>query len=208
LPKLPKKINKSGITFLNMDKKSKNLSVPIINLDSEGKNLICCYKSLDINLGLICPALYSKENNHYTINIISFVNEDLKVKIDDYKLENKIIIKKKENKEDKEKEEDNKDDEDKNEQDRESTLFDDELENKEQKYLFVPEELIKKGENIKLFVEIPQIFNNENTIEIRSKLNIETISGKKLNLPINLTLSTIPISVLLSSIFFLSNSTK
>ena len=199
LPKLPKKINKSGITFLNMDKKSKNLSVPIINLDSEGKNLICCYKSLDINLGLICPALYSKENNHYTINIISFVNEDLKVKIDDYKLENKIIIKKKENKEDKEKEEDNnKDDEDKNEQDRESTLFDDELENKEQKYLFVPEELIKKGENIKLFVEIPQIFNNENTIEIRSKLNIETISGKKLNLPINLTLCTIPISVLLS----------
>ena len=73
MPKLPNKIDKSAIIFSNMNKNAKNLLVPIINFDSEGEKLICCYNPLDINLGLICPTLYSKENNNYIINIISFV---------------------------------------------------------------------------------------------------------------------------------------
>ena len=174
LPKLPDKINKSGIIFSNMDKNAKNLIVPIINFDSEGKNLICCYNPLDINLGLICPTLYSKENNHYIINIISFVNEDLKIKLV------------------------NKDDEDEEKNGGENILFNEGIENKEPNYLSIPKEIITKGENIKLFVDIPQIFNYEKKIERKYKLNIESFSGKKLNLPINLSLTTIPFSVLLS----------
>ena len=41
-----------------MNKDSENLCVPIINIDSEGKNLICCYKTLELNLGKTCPAFY------------------------------------------------------------------------------------------------------------------------------------------------------
>ena len=86
LPNIPKNISKSGIHLDKMKKDSENLCVPIINIDSEGKNLICCYKSLELNLGKTCPAFYHKP---YIINIISFVNEDMTVKIKSYK-ESKI----------------------------------------------------------------------------------------------------------------------
>ena len=64
------------------------------------------------------------------------------------------------------------------------------------KYLTV-KELIKKGENVQLFVEIPQTFE-EDTIQISSVLNIESISGKKLELNVNIIVTTVPISVLIS----------
>jgi len=60
LPEIPKEITKLGIDLEKMNKDSKNLCVPIINLDSEGKDIICCYKSLELNLGQICPTLYYK----------------------------------------------------------------------------------------------------------------------------------------------------
>ena len=90
LPNIPKSITRSYIHLDKMKKDSENLCVPIINIDNEGKNIICCYKSLELNLGKTCPALYHKP---YTINIISFVNEDMTVKIKSYK-ENKIDNKK------------------------------------------------------------------------------------------------------------------
>ena len=71
-----------------MNKDSENLCIPI-NVDSEGKNIICCYKSLELNLGKIWPTFYSKP---FLINIISFVKEDMVLKIKSYK-ENKIDIK-------------------------------------------------------------------------------------------------------------------
>ena len=82
LPKIPQKLSKSGIHLDRMNRDSENLCVPIINIDSEGKNLICCYKSLELNLGKTCPAFYHKP---FIINIISFVNEDMTIKIKDYK---------------------------------------------------------------------------------------------------------------------------
>ena len=91
LPFIPKKISQSGIYLDKMNKDSENLCVPIINIDSEGKDLICCYKSLELNLGKTCPAFYHKP---YIINIISFVNEDMTVKIKSYK-ESKIYKKEK-----------------------------------------------------------------------------------------------------------------
>ena len=58
-------------------------------------------------------------------------------------------------------------------------------------------EYIKKGDNIELFLEIPQSFDEE-TIQIEAVLNIETISGKKLDLKVKFIFTTIPISVLIS----------
>ena len=56
-------------------------------------------------------------------------------------------------------------------------------------------EVIKKGENIQICVEIPQIFD---TIQISSILDIDSISGKKLELNTNIILTIIPISVFIS----------
>ena len=86
LPNIPKNPTESNIDLSKMNKDSENLCVPIINIDSEGKNLICCYKTLELNLGKTCPAFYQKP---YIINIISFVNEDMTVKVKSYK-ESKI----------------------------------------------------------------------------------------------------------------------
>ena len=58
-------------------------------------------------------------------------------------------------------------------------------------------DIVKKGENIELYVEIPQTFEEE-TIKINSVLEIESNSGKKLELETNIILTTIPISVLIS----------
>ena len=178
-----------------MNKDSKNLCAPapIINLDSEGVNLICCYKPLDLNLGQICPSLYYKP---YIINIISFVKEDLKIKIIKYHQENIVKkdkkIEKIENTEKEEKDE---------EKEGETPIEENSLLNidneTEQKYLSV-KEFIKRGDNIQLFVDIPRIFDIENTIKIKSILNIESSSGKKMDLNVNIILSTIPISILLS----------
>jgi len=211
LPGVPKNISKSGIHLDKMKKDSENLCVPIINVDSEGKDLICCYKSLELNLGKTCPALYYKP---YIINIISFVNEDMTIKIKSYK-ESKIDNKKdKEEKderkkdgkegEDEEGKEEAKDAVEENEKEEEKeqepikeekplAIYEDEIINK---YLTVKEH-IKKGENIQLFVEIPKTFE-EDTIQISSVINIESISGKKLDLNVKIILTTIPISVLIS----------
>ncbi len=178
-----------------MKKDSENLCVPIINIDNEGKNIISCYKSLELNLGKTCPALYHKQ---YTINIISFVNEDMTVKIKSYK-ENKIDNKKEQ--EDKKKEKEDENEEEKEEgkeeeihvEEKPIVVYGDDIENK---YLSI-KEFVKKGENLQLFVEIPQTFE-EDTIQISSVLSIESISGKKLDLNINIILTTIPISVLVS----------
>ena len=186
-----------------MKKDSENLCVPIINIDSEGKNLICCYKTLELNLGKTCPAFYYKP---YIINIISFVNEDMNVKIKSYK-ESKIDLKEK--KEDKKEKKENKEDGD-GEEEKEEEKEEERAEEitKEEKPIAILEEenanrnlsvkeFVKKGENIQLYVEIPQTFE-EDTIQISSVLNIESISGKKLDLNVNIILTTIPISVLIS----------
>ena len=81
LPDIPKTNTKSNIVLNKMNTNSENLCVPIISIDSDGKNLICCYKSLELNLGKTCPALYYRP---YIINIISFVNEDMRIKIKNY----------------------------------------------------------------------------------------------------------------------------
>ena len=186
LPEIPKNKVRSNIDFEKMNKDYKNLSVPIINTDSEGNNLICCYNPLDINLGQICPALYHKP---YIINIISFVNEDLKINIKEKKPQN--LVDREEKKEAKEKE---KDKEGENPKEEKPLINDDE--EAEQKYLSV-KEFVKKGDNIQIFVEIPQIFE-KNKMLIKSILNIKSSSGKKLELNVNIILTTIPISVLLS----------
>jgi len=186
-----------------MKKDSENLCVPIINIDSEGKNLICCYKTLELNLGKTCPAFYYKP---YIINIISFVNEDMNVKIKSYK-ESKIDLKEK--KEDKKEKKENKEDgdgEEENEEEKEEEKTE-EIPKEEKPIAILEEEnanrnlsvkeFVKKGENIQLYVEIPQTFE-EDTIQISSVLNIESISGKKLDLNVNIILTTTPISVLIS----------
>ena len=185
LPDLPESIKNSNVYLNKMNKDSKNLCVPIINIDSEGNNLICCYKSLDLNLGRTCRALYYKP---YIINIISFVNEDLFIKIESYKEYKIDKIDKKEEKEEKlkdfEKDEKNKRDRD--------------LLNEEQNIIFTEEnnkklltikELVKKDENIQLFVNIPETFEEE-TFKINSTLHIESSSGKKLKLNVNIILIT------------------
>lgn len=58
LPSIPKATSKLAIHLDKMNKDSENLCVPIINVDSEGKDLICCYKSLELNLGKTYPTLY------------------------------------------------------------------------------------------------------------------------------------------------------
>ena len=194
LPCIPKSLDKSGIVFEKMNKESKNLCVPIINVDTEEKNLTCCYKSLELNLGKICPSFY---NGKYTINIISFVNEDMRVSIKSYKetkLENRIDKEKEKNEKEQEKEQELK--EEKKEEEREEKpkiIYEDEV---LKKYLTV-KELIAKGENIQLYFEIPQTFEKE-TIKVNSVIKLETISGKKLELNINIIMTTIPISMLIS----------
>ena len=198
LPDIPQETIKSNIRLEDMKKDSKNLCVPVINIDGEGKQLICCYKSLDLNLGQICPAFYY---GPYVINIISFVNEDLTVKIKSYKLINKI--KKEEKKENKEKnqnegEKEKKEGKEEKTPQEEKTIINFEYnKDKEHKYLSV-KELVNKGENIQLFVEVPQILDEENTFQISSLLYIESSSKKNLELKVNIILRTIPISVLLS----------
>jgi len=186
-----------------MNKDSVNLCVPIINIDSEGKNLICCYKTLELKLGKTCPAFYHKP---YVINIISFVNEDMTVKVKSYK-ENKIEKKKEEKevkeekdknveKEEGENEEEKNDEEEKKEEEIKEIAnikFIDEIINK----LLNVKEIVKKGENIELYVEIPQTFEEE-TIKINSIIELESASGKKLELETNIILTTTPISALIS----------
>ena len=180
-----------------MNEESKNLCVPVINIDSEGKKLVCCYKSLDLNLGHICPALCNKP---YIINIISFVNEDLKLKLKNYVLKNlnngegknEDEIKKEIGNEEEEKQK-----EKEGETPNEEKSIIDVIDEKEHKYLSV-KGLVKKGENIQIFVEVPQILEEENTVQITSTLNIESSSEKSLELNIKIILTTIPISVLIS----------
>ena len=52
-------------------------------------------------------------------------------------------------------------------------------------------EFVKKGENIELYVHIPQTFEEE-TIKISSVVRIESTSMKKLELEINIISTTIP----------------
>ena len=200
LPSIPESLAQSFIHLDKMKEDSENLCVPIINIDSEGKNLICCYKSLELNLGKICPAFYHKP---FIINIISFVNEDMTITIKSYK-EKKIENEKKKEKKKEEKEEEKKEkNEEKEEEDKKEKeekkeipiiMYEgDEINNR---YLNVKES-VKKGENIQLYVDIPQTFE-EDTIQMCSILELESISGKKLELNVNIILTTIPISVLIS----------
>ena len=193
LPDIPESITNSNVCLSKMNKDSKNLCVPIINIDSEGNNLICCYKSLDLNLGRTCRALYHKP---YIINIISFVNEDLFIKIESYK---ETKIDKKEEKEEKEEKMEDFEQDEKNKRDKD-------LLNEEQNIIFTEEnnkklltikELVKKDENIQLFVSIPETFEEE-TFKINSTLHIESSSGKKLKLNVNIILITEPISFIIS----------
>ena len=95
--KFPNKKEKPWIQLDKMNINSPNLFIPIINIDNN--NLKCCFDTLNINLGKICPIYY---NGKYKINIISFVNEDLMLKIEDYKEENNLerSINKEKNKKD------------------------------------------------------------------------------------------------------------
>ncbi len=147
LPKIPLKPTETNIQLNEMKKDSENLCVPIINIDSEGNNLICCYKTLDINLGKICPTFYEKP---FIINIISFVNEDMTVKIKTYK-ENKIEVfddKEKDNEENKNKDKNKEEEEKKDEKNFKESIniikYEDEFINK----LLNVKEDVKKGENI------------------------------------------------------------
>ena len=205
LPNIPKNPTESNIDLSKMNKDSENLCVPIINIDSEGKNLICCYKTLELNLGKTCPAFYQKP---YIINIISFVNEDMTVKVKSYK-ESKI--------EENKKKEENDEIKDENKKEEENEIKDDEEKEKEDNMdeeikdldninfggeeiinrLLSVKDIVKKGENIELYVEIPKTFEEE-TIKINSILEIESNSVTKLELETNIILTTIPIFVLIS----------
>ena len=104
--------------------------------------------------------------------------------------------KEKNDEEKKDEEEKNEDDEEKKEEDiKEATniKFGDENINK----LLSVKEIIKKGENIELYVEILQTFEEE-TIKINSIILLESVSGKKLELETNIILTTTPISALIS----------
>ncbi len=126
------------------------------------------------------------------------------LKIKSYK-ENKIDIKndeesKIEKEKDIDKDKKNNDEEKENEEKKEEEIkdlpnikFGDEIINK----LLNVKEIIKKGENIELYVDIPKTFEEE-TIQICSVLELESSSGLKLELKVNIILTIIPISVLIS----------
>jgi len=78
----PKEKENAWINLYEMDVNSPNLFIPIINIDEN--EIKCWYETLNINLGNICPIYYEGK---YKINIISYINEDLKIGIEDYKEE-------------------------------------------------------------------------------------------------------------------------
>ena len=156
-----------------INKDSENLSIPIIINDNENKNLKCCFKELNLNLGKIFSKYYK---NPFIITIISFVNEDMNVKIEpEYYFENKFEIE--------------------NEKEENINDINQNLYNKNDSMLCV-KEFIKKGENIELYLKIPQTFD-EKKIKIKSIIKFESTSGKKLDLETNITFIKIPISLFL-----------
>ena len=201
LPKFPTNSPELKIDFSQIKKNSENLCVPIINIDTKGNNLICSYKSLELNLGKICPIFYEK---HYTINIFSFVNEDLKLKIKNYKKEKYYLNNNfKENIIESEgKNSDKIEEEEKKEKEKEKKL-ENELKKMEAfkyageeeitKKLLSLKEIVKKGENIEIYVQIPKYYE-EDTIRISSIIEIQSTSMKKLELETNIILTTIPVS--------------
>ena len=89
----------------------------------------------------IFPALFLKENNPYIINIISFIEEDLKIKIKEEGEPEYIIRKQEDEKAEKEKGDNEKEEEEKEE----IKYVKNEEGNKiENKYLFTPEEFLTK----------------------------------------------------------------
>ena len=169
LPELPKTINNTNISLFGIDIiNSKNLCVPFITLFNEEKKLISSFSTLNLNFNA-CPALF---NGFYTINIISFVNEDMTAKL-------------KKNK-------------DNNEIQKELKPLIKVEDDQEIDYLLVKNKYIKIGENIQLCVKIPQVFE-EISIKKSYILRIKTINSKqKLNLNVNMNLTTTPISLIIS----------
>ena len=165
LPELPEKISITNISLYDIDiNNSKNLCLPFITLFSKEKKLISSFISLDINLN-VCPTLY---NGFYTIKIISFVNEEMRVKL---------------NKDNKEKEL--------------KTLIKSEEDN-EIDYLLVKNKSIKNGEDIQLLVNIPQIVEEILIKQRYILYIKTIDSKQKLNLNVDMNLAIVPISLLLS----------
>ena len=171
LSKIPLETTETNIQLNKMKEDSENLCVLIININSEGNNLKCCYKTLDLNLGKICPAFYKKP---IIINIIFFVNEDMRVKVKTYK-ENKIDIF--DDEEEKKENEENKEEEKKIKESSNIIKYEEEYINK----LTNVKEYVKKGENIEIYVEIPQLFEKE-TLKKNSVIKLENIFRKNITI--------------------------
>ena len=192
----PKENEKYWIKLDKMNINSPNLFIPIINIDDN--KLKCCFDTLNINLGKICPTYY---NGKFKINIISFVNEDLMMKIEDYKEEN---IEERDinniNEEQNKKDLDELNEEQKNNKNKINQLNNIEYEEDiiENHELISVEPFSKKDEKtIQIYVEIPKY--KEGTISLSCKLIINTIDKKKectINLYIKFDL--IQINLLLS----------
>ena len=166
--KMNEKLNKNSKEKLN--EIYQNLFIPIINYDNEKKKLKCSFDTLELNLRTF-PYLYE---NIYTINIISYINENINISLGKYREEKNLvrdIIKEK--------------------------IVEKEGE-KDNNYLTFKNNEVKKGENIQLLVKIPESIEEEK-YTLSGILKIKTDSNIKLEGPkIKIILTIIPISILFS----------
>ena len=166
--KMNEKLNENSNEKLN--EIYQNLFIPIINYDNEKKKLKCSFDTLELNLRTF-PYLYE---NIYTINIISYINENINISLGKYREEKNLvrdIIKEK--------------------------IVEKEGE-KDNNYLTFKNNEVKKGENIQLLVRIPESIEEEK-YTLSGILKIKTDSNIKLEGPkIKIILTIIPISILFS----------
>ena len=169
--------------FIKLDEMDINIFVPIINIDEN--RLKCCYDTLNINLGKICPIYYSGK---FKINIISFVNQDLMMKIEDYKSE-EINEENNENREEKDKKDDDEEEEENKEKKKEinqlnNIQFGEEInKNLDPQLISVLEQVKKEEKAIQIFIEIPSILE-EKSMKLSCKLIIKTLDGKECSINI------------------------
>ena len=64
--------------FSGLNVNSDYLSLPTITIEND--TLKCCYKELNYSFGSICPSLF--KNNAITLNILSFINKNIKYSIE------------------------------------------------------------------------------------------------------------------------------
>ena len=86
LKEVPKNIIVEDFVDFSEINNNDSLSIPIINVDSQNHEISCCFNRIECNIGPIYPSLYSES---YRMNILTFSNKNLFLKISDIKRDNK-----------------------------------------------------------------------------------------------------------------------